>query len=50
MISKPAKQLIFDIALIRSKELFHNLNYFHEKEYQYSESDKIAGFTSRTPP
>ena len=40
MISKPAKQLIFDIALIRGEELFHNLDYFHEKEYQYAESDK----------
>ena len=40
MISKPAKQLIFDIALIRGEELFHNLDYFQEKEYQYAKSDK----------
>ena len=42
MISKPAKQLIFDIALIRGEELFHK-NAFHTYIfYSLSESSTIV--------
>ena len=41
MISKPAKQLIFDIALIRGEELFHK-NAFHTYIFYFQGGNYIA--------
>ena len=53
MISKPAKQLIFDIALIRGEELFYNLDYFMTfkvKLFRISfRLDNIQSFWNKVP-